>query len=297
MQKNNVFKFNNSNQILIRLIVINIAIFIISNMITSYLSLHGGDGKVLLKNLGISSFFNHALYKPWTLITNMFTHLEFMHILFNMLYLWWFGKILQETYSGKSILTAYILGGLSGSLFFLIFDSYFSRFGLESIGIGASGAVMSIMFAAATVNPDRNIPLLFIGNVKIKWIVFFLFLTSTILDFHENTGGKLDHIGGASFGFLYIFYLKKGINIGSWFDKFMSLFSFNKNKIVLDNYGFRGMSDRRSNESIELTKRNFRDKIQTEKEIDALLDKVSKVGFKKLSDSEKEKLKELSKKY
>jgi endonuclease III-like uncharacterized protein len=77
----------------------------------------------------------------------------------------------------------------------------------------------------------------------------------------------------------------------------MSLFSFNKNKIVLDNYGFRGMSDRRSNESIELTKRNFRDKIQTEKEIDALLDKVSKVGFKKLSDSEKEKLKELSKKY
>jgi membrane associated rhomboid family serine protease len=296
MNKNSVFKFNNSNQTLIRIIAINIIIFIISNMIISYLSLHGGDDKVLLKNLGISSFLSHDLYKPWTIITNMFTHFEFMHIFFNMLYLWWFGKILQETYSGKSILTAYFLGGISGGVFLILFDSYFSRFGLESIGIGASGAVMSIMFAAMTVNPDRNVPLLFIGNIKIKWIVFFLFLTSTLLDFHENTGGKLDHIGGSIFGFLYVFYLKRGVNIGSWFEKIISLFSFNRNKVLVENYGFRGMSDRRSNESIELTKRNFKNKIETEKEIDILLDKVSKVGFKKLSDSEKERLTELSKK-
>jgi len=301
MKNNNSIFFKKPNRLIHNILILNILIFLLANIAVSYSVSQNLNPLNYIGNLGLSSNSYIFLKKPWTLFTNMFTHVEFLHILFNMIYFWFFSKILQEKKGSQVVFSAYVLGGLCGAIFYLIFYPLITIESSNSILVGASGSVMSIMVASAVLNPNKHIKLILIGSIKLKWIVLTLFILTSVINFHDNTGGKIDHIGGAFFGLIYSYFLIKKINIAWWFDSFtMWLRSFfrkdTKNQKNVS-YTFRGAVDRRDSFSREISIKNVLSKRETEKEINKLLDKIQKVGYNNLSDKEKFILKKLSEKY
>jgi membrane associated rhomboid family serine protease len=275
--------------VLHKLIYINVAVF---------LSLHIGVIILVLANqidrtqsineilefLAVPSDLATLSRKPWTVVTYMFTHGFLWHIVFNLMVLYWFGRFFIEEFGVKKILGVYILGGLAGALLFVGFYNIFPFFDdvrEQSIATGASASVMAIVIAVATLVPNRQMHLILIGPVKIIYIALVLFITSTILDFTDNTGGKIAHIGGAAIGFFFANYYRKGHDMTKGFDRFMDYLAglFKSNKKMKVTYK-RPADDYQYN----------RQKAQEQEEIDKILDKISKGGYDSLTKVEKEKL-------
>lgn len=238
----------------------------------------------ILRYLAVPADLGALSRRPWTILTYMFTHGALYHIVFNLLVLYWFGRVFIEEFGVKKILGVYLMGGLAGAVLFVGFYNIFPFFDDvrdQSIATGASASVMAIAIAVATLVPNRRMNLVLIGQIKIVYIVLFLFITSTILDFTDNTGGKIAHIGGALVGYLFATYYRKGKDITRGFDRFMdnflSLFKRKKNMKV---------SYKRPADDYEYNKV----KLEEQKEIDHILDKISKAGYDSLTKSEKEKL-------
>lgn len=210
-----------------KIIIVNVAIFLIINIIWVVLQLANqwpaGSTpayREFIRFFSISHDWWHMLTHPWTLITHMFMQEGFFHLLFNMLFLFWFGRIFGDLLGDRRVLPLYIAGGLAGFL------AYFLAFNLTSLGntpsyaLGASGAVACILTAAGCFAPEYGIRLIIFGTVRLKWIVFFTIVVQFIrLGTTNNIGGTIDHIGGIVFGFLYVFYLRRGTDLTSPVDK------------------------------------------------------------------------------
>lgn len=213
----------------------------------------------------------------YTLFTYMFIHDGILHILFNMLGLFWFGNIFMNFLKSRQFHFVYLAGGLFGGIFAVaalnIFPLYAS--GLAGVTIvGASAAVMAIIFAAATLVPNYTIMLLFFGEVKIKWIAIVYFILDFIAIGSVNAGGSLAHIGGALLGFTFIKSLQSGRDWSKLFERKPKL------KVV------------RNEKPVK--KPEFKGGV-SQQEIDAILDKISTSGYDKLTAVEKEKLFKASK--
>ncbi|NJO69972.1 MAG: rhomboid family intramembrane serine protease [Bacteroidetes bacterium] len=162
--------------------------------------------------------------------TYFFTHFDPFHILFNMLALYWFGKLVEEYLGNKRVLNLYMLGGLMGGLFYLLLFNFVPFFHEQALGrqyvmVGASGSVYAIVLGAATLMPNYTFMVFLIGPVRIKWIaLFFIVLSFFQISAGSNVGGNLAHLGGAFFGFLYISQLKKGTDLAKPFGKMIAWF-------------------------------------------------------------------------
>lgn len=223
--------------------------------------------------------------RPWTLLTYMFLHVDFIHILFNLLWLYWFGTVFIQELGIKKLLSTYLLGGLAGGLLYVIFYNTFSVFEPVregSIAMGASASVMAIVVAASTFNPERRMQLVFIGPVKIVYIALVMFIFTSLVDFSVNTGGKIAHIGGAFMGFIFAHYYKKGKDISKGFqgllDSIATWFKPGKQKMKV--------THKRPSNDFEYKQ----EKVEEQKEIDKILDKISKAGYESLTSKEKELL-------
>lgn len=267
---------------LTKLIYINIAVFIVLRLLQSFVP--------LLEWLSVPSMPMVLLFKPWTLLTYMFVHYDFLHILMNMLYLFWFGRIFLEFFNPRQLLGVYLLGGLSGAILYLVAYNFipvlYQHFP-SSILLGASASVMAILFAVARYMPDHRIYLLFFGAVKLKYIALVAFILDLIsIPTLENTGGHLAHIGGALFGLLYGGSLAKGKDLTMGFNRFMdnffSLFS-RKPKMTV--------THRRPMTDMEYNKK----KVDKQREIDRILEKIKTSGYDSLTKDEKKTLFEASK--
>lgn len=276
--------------VLHKLIYINVGVFLLLHfgviilVLTNQIDRNQSISEIL-QYLAVPSDLLALSRKPWTLVTYMFTHGFLYHILFNLLILYWFGRIFIEEFGVKKILGIYLIGGLAGGLFFILFYNIFPFFDevrQSSIATGASASVMAIVIATATLVPNRRINIVLIGSLKVIHVALFLFITSTILDFTDNTGGKIAHIGGALAGYLFAGYYKKGKDITKGFDRFMdSLFTmFKRDKKRMKVTYKRPVDDYTYNKM----------KVAEQKEIDQILDKISKGGYDSLSKSEKETL-------
>jgi membrane associated rhomboid family serine protease len=276
--------FRNGNS-LIRLIYINITFFIIIAII--------GVVGVLVKNsqityetiryLSVPSSLPVLLVRPWTIITYMFTHQELLHILVNLLWLYWFGKIFLEYLDQKKLVAVYLLGGISGAITYVLSYNIFPAFqGVvgESVPLlGASASVMAIVVAIAVYVPDYTVYLFLLGKVKIKYIALGIFVLTSVMDFSVNSGGKLAHIGGALFGYLYILSYKQGRDMGKGINKIIDFFVtlFKPAKKLKVTY-------KRPSDDFEYNKI----KVDHQKEINKILDKISKGGYDSLTKAEKE---------
>jgi membrane associated rhomboid family serine protease len=275
---------NGSN--LTRLIYINIAVFILITLatITGFLLNNPDIPDNFLRIFSVPSLLHNLLLKPWTLITYMFTHKDIWHILFNMLWLYWFGRIFLEYLDQRKLVAVYILGGLSGAVVYILSFNLFPAFtGIvsESVAIGASASVMAVVVAIAAYVPDYTVNLFLLGRIRIKYMALAIFVLTSFMDFSVNSGGKLAHIGGALFGYLYTVRLKKGQDIGRGFNRLLD------GIVTLLKPGKKmKVTHRKAANDYEYNKL----KSEHQASINKILDKISKGGYDSLTKEEKETL-------
>jgi len=284
--------FRNGNY-LIRLIYINIAVFLVVTIlgVIGFLVVNPEITSHTIRFLSVPSSFQTLILKPWTIITYMFTHKDLLHILVNLLWLYWFGKIFLEYLDQRKLVAVYLMGGIAGALTYVLSYNIFPAFqGVvgESIPLlGASASVMAIVVAIAYYVPDYTVYLFLLGKVKIKYIALGIFIFTSVMDFSVNSGGKLAHIGGALLGYLYMVSFRQGKDIGKWINKIIDFFVtlFKPSKRLKVTY-------KKPTTDFEYNKV----KADHQKEINKILDKISKGGYDSLTKTEKEILFSESKK-
>jgi len=224
---------------------------------------------LLITQLSLPADLGALVYRPWSLITYMFTQQAFFHFLFNMLWLYWLGLIFLDFLNSRQFIFTYLAGGLAGAALFLLLYNLVPSFNTDqAILIGSSGAVYAVVVATATLMPDYTIRLLFFGNVRLKYLAL-AFIILNILGLNgANIGGNLAHLGGALLGFVYILQLRKG---NDWSK------SFTRKKRSLRVI---------KNDSPRKSKTTF----TNQEYIDSILDKISQSGYNSLSKAEKEAL-------
>lgn len=285
-------KFRREN-IAIQFIYINIAIFLIISLIKLGLYLFNLDINWILDILSLPASLKSILYKPWTIISYMFMHNGILHILFNMLLLYWFGQFFLHYFSAKHLRGLYILGGIIGGLFFVIAYNLFPIFKpLTSTAtlLGASAAVLAIVIASACRNPNQEVRLLLIGSIKLKYIALFVIAIDLLTITSDNPGGHIAHLGGAFSGYIFAMNLAKGRDLTLWINNIIDFPLFISHKI----------KERKKKKKMKVvykanTKRqddyvyNAEKKAASE-EIDKILDKIKESGYHNLTDEEKQKL-------
>lgn len=278
---------------LTRLMYINGAIFILIKIIEviGVLAASPSLAPTVISFLSVPASVGALVSKPWTPLTYMFTHQGFIHLLFNLLWLWWFGKIFLSYLDQRKLVSLYLMGGLAGALLYIGVFNIFPAFAGTvhvSIALGASASVMALVVGTATYLPEMELHLLFFGRVKLKYLALITFLITSVFDFSVNTGGKIAHIGGALMGMAYGYGLRNGKDIGAWLnsiiDFFVNLFrpgkkmkvTYRKSKVEFD--------ARQTKTDYEYNKL----KAERQKAVDHILDKISKGGYDSLTREEKE---------
>jgi membrane associated rhomboid family serine protease len=266
---------------LTRLIYINLGVFLFFRILNV--------GFVLFKVpfpfmdwLALPADFGLLASRPWTLITYMFLHFDFLHILFNLLWLYWMGQIFLSYFDQGKLVTIYLLGGIFGGLFYVAgYNSFpvFSQIVPDSRLLGASASVIAMVAALAVHAPNHTLHLMFIGPVKMKYIALVSVLMYVIGISSTNAGGNLAHLGGAFCGAIYVLQLRRGIDRGKkgngLFLGIKKIFS-PKPKVTV--------SYRKPVDDIEYN----RLKNQDQKRMNEILEKISKSGYDSLSKEEKE---------
>jgi membrane associated rhomboid family serine protease len=297
--------FKRPNNGLYRIILINIILFAVLIVLRVVLNLSGGGAIYdwIMSQLMMPADLGTFLQKPWTLITYMFTHMDFFHILFNLLFLYWFGQLIMEYLGSKKFVNIYVLGGLAGGITFLLMYNllpYYQPMVPRSVLLGASAGVSAIIVAAATLHPNHSFFLMFIGPVKIKYIAIFwvVFKSFAGLD-GPNAGGELAHLGGALMGWIYIVQLRRGPDIGAWVSGSLDWIGglFNRSsRIKVSHRREKAYTSPRSTFRPQQQQQPSAQMKASQDEIDAILDKISAQGYESLSKEEKQKLFNASKK-
>jgi membrane associated rhomboid family serine protease len=288
--------FSRPNNAHVQLIMINVVVFLVIGVLYVFsrvLSLESVFS-VIHDQFSIPPKVTDFILRPWTIITYAFMHdlFSIFHILFNMLALYWFGRLFVEYLGSDKLIALYLLGALAaGVCYLLVFNTIpFFKNQADFPGmVGASGAINAVLVAAATLMPNYTFFLLFFGPVKIKYIAGVFIFISFLGSVGPNAGGNVAHLGGALMGFIYIKQLQIGVNWGGWItaiiDWTMGLFT--SRPAVKVTY--------RKQENSEAKKNAGRHGI-SQQEIDDILDKISDGGYESLSKEEKEKLFKASKK-
>ncbi|HEY0174841.1 MAG TPA: rhomboid family intramembrane serine protease [Pedobacter sp.] len=210
----------------------------------------------------------------YTLLTYQFLHEDIFHILFNMLWLFWIGRIFLDFLKPRQFHFVYLAGGMMGALFFALAYNVFPAFSANVYAatiIGSSASVMAIAVATTTLLPDYTMSLMLIGTVKLRYLVLFYIVVDLISIASTNAGGSFAHLGGAFMGFIYIKLLQSGHDWSDLFKRRSTL------KVVKNDSPVRDRARSSSNKV-------------NQKEVDMILDKISKSGYDKLSKEEKETL-------
>ncbi len=287
--------FNRPNNGLMKIIVVNLVVFLALLFIEVILTLSGYEHwyQAIVNQLSLPASLGELIYRPWTLVTYFFTHTSFFHILFNMLFLYWFGQLIMEFLGSEKIINLYVLGGLAGGLFYiLIYNTipFFNERVAVAQMLGASAGVYAVVVGAATFMPNYSISLILLGPVRIKYIAIFYVIVSFAGITGANAGGELAHLAGAALGFTFIKQLQRGNDWGkpvTSFLTFVKSFFVQQPKVRVSHRG-----DGTKTRKKRANNGSFNNK---QEEIDAILDKISESGYDSLSREEKQKLFDASK--
>jgi len=284
--------FQKSDNTINQLIIINAIVFVVLVLLYVILSISGQEAifAIIYDQFSLPPSFAEFITKPWTLFTTFFTHSlsDIFHIVFNMLFLYWFGRIISDFIGSKKLLSIYILGGIAGGVLYLLMYNFIPFF-IErqpSGLVGASSSIYAIMVASATLLPDYELRLFIFGRIKLVWLVSIYVFVSYLGLIGSNAGGEMAHIGGAILGYFYIKQLQKGndwskpvIKVLYWFrDLFKP-----KPKIKVS---YRANKSKKEKNSTNVTS----GKKPNQDQIDRILDKISESGYESLSKEEKQLL-------
>jgi len=282
--------FRESN-IVGQFILVNVAIFLLVNLILLVETLSKTSIFNVIHWLAASSNLGELLFKPWTAITYMFLHEGFWHLIFNMIMLFFAGRIFHDLLGTKRFINVYFLGGFAGLALFVLSYNIFPVFegALGAPILGASASVMAIFVGIASYTPNYTVFLPLIGPVKLKYIaIFYVVLDFISIRTGANSGGHIAHLGGAIWGFVWARQIHSGRDIGAWFDWLiglvLALVQPRKNMRVVQNK--QQQSQQKAARKMESDKQSV---------IDGILDKISKSGYDSLTAAEKEILFKASK--
>ena len=286
------------NNAVVQIILINVIVFVLARISKVFFDISNGTEAFyfLFRKLQLPADVGSFLLQPWSIVTYFFTHFDFFHVLFNMLFLFWFGRIIQEFLNSKRVISLYVLGGLAGGLLYMLIYNFIPFYADRIAGstmLGASAGVFAIVVGAAVFMPNYTFFLLFIGPVKIKYIALFYVFMSFIQSTGANAGGEIAHLGGAFMGWLYISQLNKGTDLGSWviaFTEFVKSMFKPQPKIKVTHRSGNRRPGKTSTQRASTTAQT------PQSEIDEILDKISEKGYESLSKEEKQKLFNASKK-
>ncbi len=278
------YRFGNAAM---KLVLVNVGIFILLRIAALILTLAGCDvQECVLQWIELPSSLQVLASRPWTLFTYMFSQYGIFHLLFNMLWLYWFGSLFLYCNTPRQLMALYVYGGIGGAVIYIVSFAglpYFSG----SFGwlIGSSASVLAIVVAAAWRMPDHKVGLLFVGEISLKWIAAVTVLISLLSIPGENAGGNIAHIGGAVIGAIYGLAMSRGRDITVLFnlfcDKSVNLY---RNLCVV----FRRIPRRNASSATE--RRHNTD----EETLDIILDKIKKSGYSALSADERKRLFDVS---
>lgn len=289
------FSYRTGNMIT-RLIIINVAIFVVMVLIKAFTP---GFYNTLEAYLAIPGDLFTLLTRPWTILTHMFIHSGFFHMGWNMLFLYWFGRITGDLLGDHRILPLYLIGGFLGALAYVISYQLFP--GIIGVrALGASAAVMAIVVTAGATAPDYIMRLILIGDVKLKFIVFFVILIDIIgAAGQNNTGGHIAHLAGAGFGLLFVRQLREGMDLveplSGFIHKFSNWLTGNKpsnarTKSSPLSVRYKSSGKTKNESGSQKSDLSFQEKL------DGILDKIKERGYDSLTSEEKEFLFQASKK-
>ena len=278
---------------LVRLILVNLGVFVA--MVLAYvlfLPAGGGREALLMRDTWLVQWLRSTadlgtlVTRPWTVVTYMFLHTGLGHIFWNMLILWWTGRLFQDLLGGRRLLGNYLLGGLAGLVLFIVSGNLTTPAGqpLPSV-LGASAAVMSVLVGIATYRPTLVVHLLLIGPVKLMYVA----LVVVLLDFMGMGSGDgvahEAHIGGALYGFFAAQQLKRG---NDWSMRFVDLME-SIGRAFRPKKGPRMRVAKKPGRNVHERDAAYNAARRTEQErIDAILDKISRSGYDSLSKEEKD---------
>ena len=277
-----------------KLIAINVLVFFLFFLFRTIAYLFQLPSDFLLEWFVFPKEPGEFIFKPWSIITYSFLHGGIWHILSNMLILYFSGIYFLNYFSPKRLLNYFFLGVIMGALVYMLSYNLFPAF--QSMGrsylIGASAGVMAVLVGIATYIPNMRVKLLLIGSIKFWYIAAFLVALDIIQIPMSNAGGHLAHLGGAALGYVYTKQLQKGNDIGSWFEKIMdsfaSLFKTTERKAKMKTVYRKNTNKKSATEQRKPFSSRKLDKDEKQKQIDAILDKISKSGYDSLSKSEKD---------
>jgi membrane associated rhomboid family serine protease len=270
-------KFKSFN-VIEQIIVLNVGVFILSALFGAL------KGDVwLIRYLELPRDVFDLIYQPWSVLTYGFVHYDFFHLLFNMLVLHYIARILFNLFQKRLILNIYLLGIIFGGMAYLLVYNLFDDSYLKSVGVlvGASAGVRALLIFLCVYLPDNEVRILSF-NIKLLYIALVMIGFDFLGLVGANQGGNIAHLGGALLGYLYAVQFKNGKDLGSGFDKFVSgIVSAFKTKSPL-----KTVHKRASKSSV--TKSAEFSELNKQKQIDLILDKISKSGYESLTKEEKE---------
>lgn len=288
-----------------KIIYITVAVYILTQLWRLVCLLFCFSGYDWQQVLALPANLNDLAMRPWTLFTYMFCHADIgqnmLHIVFNMLWLWWLAPIFLRFHTNRQFLSLYLMSGLFAGLFFLVVYNAFPYFRIDRYYtwiVGASGSVCA-MLAAVVMQPDQMVGLnLFVRTVTMRMsrVAMIVLLLTLFTGPAGNTGGLVCHIGGTLFGFVFGYYYRQGTDITAWFTKLclsidLWIKDFNKPKMTATPGGRRDPISADKKRDMQYNS----DKRQQEARIDEILEKISKHGYDGLTAEEKQLLFDASK--
>jgi len=262
-----------------KLIVINVLVFVVVGVLSFLL-----QTTFFHKWFALSKTFSETILKPWSVLTYAFMHYNFMHLLFNMLVLYYVGRMFLSVFNPKLLLNVYLLGAIAGGLSFLLSYNVFPVF-LQVSGmlLGASAAVQAILIFMCASFPNQQVSV-FTFKLKLWHIGVFFVAYDLVMLPTGNAGGHIAHLGGALLGYFYATQFAKGNDIGSGFSKMMDAIAgwFKKSKQPQMKTVYKTRRARNASHKTVYQKNKI-----TQDQINVILDKISKSGYDSLTKEEK----------
>ncbi len=276
-------KFFDTSPVLFKIIAFNVLVFVLTNLflLTFHSSLYQFNASPF--SWSATALIPQLFFRPWSWITHLFLHINFWHILSNMIILYFGGSLFVKSLSQKKLIPVYILGGLMGYLFYVLSFHLFPNLHIAPYVFGASASAIAVLVTAAVISPHVVVRLF--GSFQVEFWIIALALVIydlTSLNAYANSGGHVAHLGGALFGLLFAVQHKNGIDMTKWLVNLIEkirIFFQGKNKDVRKSFYDKPFI---SDEEFNLRKKN------NQKRVDQILDKVSKSGYSSLTNKEKD---------